>query len=373
MVVLFHCWLHFGRAPGIAIHAGPFALRLLNPFCIGYGGVDLFFVLSGFCLAYPMLGKPDKAGGWKRYFINRMRRILPPYWACLALLAVSSLMIMRCHLTRLESAHAIDWPGLKWLGYAAFLILPSFNSSFWTLVLEWRWYFVFPLMMRIRRHSSAPALLLIAGLISALSAAGNNVIHSEKIRALITPLPDFLVLFAIGIWLADLYRRSDLRKTTAWLIRIAPLGALVMLVPVAWLGPGLNAIGGHANFARDLVWGPFWLFVLLSVLFRPALNRLASCRPLAWIGTFSYSLYLIHEPIIRVAAAMILPAKWPHDKLVIVQYLGLPLVTIGLAYLFFLAAERPFLIKRPVFTTNKGAEPEGRLRERAAHLGSAGH
>ena len=110
---------------------------------IEYGtsfGVDLFFVISGFCLAYPTLRKLHDNGAADfdiaRYAAHRLVRIVPPYYIAIALLYAASFFVPWVNHVSLydavRQALFLD-NGTKFL-----------TGSFWTLPIEFRWYFFFP-------------------------------------------------------------------------------------------------------------------------------------------------------------------------------------------------------------------------------------
>lgn len=71
----------------VVSHAAP----VNSAFHLGAHGLDLFFVLSGFCLSYPLLERKQRVGKFTfdivRYTAQRLTRILPPYYAAIAILA----------------------------------------------------------------------------------------------------------------------------------------------------------------------------------------------------------------------------------------------------------------------------------------------
>ena len=77
------------------------------------------------------------------------------------------------------------------------------------------------------------------------------------------------------------------------------------------------------------------------------LNRILSWRPLVFVGTFAYSIYLIHAPLIQVLWQYVfVPLQSrPVPMFLALCFVGTPLI-VGVSYLFFLACERPFLNRR---------------------------
>ena len=85
MVFAFHSW-EFGDSPALRlgpIHLGQYIGRF-------YSGVDLFMGISGFCLMWPLVSKPKilSSWSWRDFAARRIRRIVPPYYAAIALLTI---------------------------------------------------------------------------------------------------------------------------------------------------------------------------------------------------------------------------------------------------------------------------------------------
>ena len=346
MVLLYHGCTHFGDIAWPHLSLGAFPLTQARLFAYGYGGVDLFFVLSGFCLAYPIVSRPDRPVDWKQYAVNRVRRIVPPYWAAMLLFGGLSLWITRHQVQPFAAQHILGWPGARQVVYSLLLVSPSFNSSFWTLPVEWRWYFVLPALIWLWRRIGGAGVLLCLIPISLVSIFMPS--HLARLNFLVTGLPTFMPLFGLGIWAASLAAGRGKQPWERQIVRYAPAGVLATLLIVLAFAPlNSEAITKKWMLMRLVAWGPFCFFLVLAATREGRIRRFVSWRPLVWVGTFSYSLYLIHEPFLRAAAALILPRHWPLGVLLFLQVLLLPSVMVGLGYLFFLVAEKPFL-RRPV-------------------------
>ena len=346
MVLFYHSCSHFENIAWPHLSLGSFPLTQAHFFAYGYGGVDLFFVLSGFCLAYPIVSRPDRPVSWKQYAVNRVRRIVPPFWAAMLLFGGLSLWITRHQVQPFAAQHILGWPGARQVVYSLLLISTSFNSSFWTLPVEWRWYFVLPALIWLWRRTGGAGILLCLIPISLVSIFMPS--HLARLNFLVTGLPTLLPLFGLGIWAAALASGKQNHLWERPLVRYASVGLLVTLLIVLALAPfNTEAITKKWMLMRLMTWGPFCFFLVLAATQEGRIRRVVSWRPLVWVGTFSYSLYLIHEPLLRAAAALILPRHWPLGVLLFFQVLLLPSVMVGLGYLFFLVAEKPFL-RRPV-------------------------
>jgi peptidoglycan/LPS O-acetylase OafA/YrhL len=115
----------------------------------GYGtaGVEVFFVVSGFAIAYSMRAIASEDFSLGRFILRRAVRLDPPYWV--AMLWVGLVEAFRARMT--HQPVVLPSPG-KVLAHLLYLQdilgLGQFNAVFWTLCLEFQLYFFFALMMR---------------------------------------------------------------------------------------------------------------------------------------------------------------------------------------------------------------------------------
>ena len=248
----------------------------------GAHGVDLFFVISGFCLAYPILRRRFDTGALNfdglRFYCRRIVRIVPAYWvAFLALLAVSLIVVAR--------GGELPWPAVKLpptFGNGALQLLflnsaTNLCGSFWTLAVEFRWYIVFPVIMWLYVRWSWTIYALMAVMLA--------VYHFTPWRELdFATLPGFL----LGIIAADLAIRESRLNRYAVALFVAAVVTSLLLEPK-----------GHLDYARQnqLWWQVAAFFLVLAGVANGVLQRILAHRALAWIGIAAYSIYLYHDPI----------------------------------------------------------------------------
>lgn len=247
----------------------------------GAHGVDLFFVISGFCLAYPILRRRFDTGTINfdvlRFYCRRVIRIVPAYWvAFLALLAVSLIVVAR--------GFELPWPAVKLPpnfsnGAAQLFFLNSATNlcgSFWTLAVEFRWYIAFPLIMWL--------YIRWPWTIYALMAATLAVYHFLLSQIDFATLPGFL----LGIVAADLAIRGS--RLNRFALGLFVAGVLASL----WLEPK-----GHLDYAlqNQLWWQVAAFFLVLAGVANGRVQRVLAFPWLAWIGIAAYSIYLYHDPI----------------------------------------------------------------------------
>jgi peptidoglycan/LPS O-acetylase OafA/YrhL len=245
-------------------------------------GIDLFFVISGLCLALPFLsrhnaGRPMNLD-YLKFLANRIARIAPPYYIVLGVLGLLALTPLGFPGDALAAPVPL---GQALSTFARDLVfstsgLQVYNSVFWTLGVEMRWYLVCPLLILLYVRSRSVFYLLIPLLYALyfLPPLG---------------LPPILELgtlpcFMLGIVAADVSLREGLVRRFSW--------AAAPLVAVAILGFD----GGSINPA-DPLWHLLCFCIVVGASTAP-LRRLFELRPLVVTGVASYSIYLVHLPII---------------------------------------------------------------------------
>lgn len=320
----------------------------------GYVGVDVFFVISGFLITSHIHREIVATGALKvtRFWARRIRRLLP---ASLLVLVVSGLAVflLTPSTTWAQSAHEIGASALyvqNWqlatsaVDYMALDNVPTVAQHFWSLSVEEQFYAVWP--------------VLILGLLAAMRLRG----HRDARKAILAGLSVILVVSLI--WSIVSTRQDQAFAYMSTLTRVwefAAGGITAMLLTrvgrpfntvLAWLGV-VSVIGSGYVLTESSLF-PGWL-ALFPVLGSVALllagattpvGRLLGTRPMTFIGDISYSIYLVHWPIIVVLPQVTgHPLRWTEK-------LGIVVLTLGLAWLSKTYVEdplrtRPLLAKAP--------------------------
>jgi peptidoglycan/LPS O-acetylase OafA/YrhL len=339
-VTIHHMWLHLWPQ---AQHVLPAGLMMLATGWLGYGhfGVTVFIVLSGFSLALAAakrntLTPVDK----KSFYMRRARRILPPYyWALLFSCLLAVTLVAKPTGTHWDVSLPVTIPGLvsHLLMMQDMFYIPQINHTFWSVALEWKMYFLFPFIVT-GCLNFGPFKTVAA--CTALGYAGVILLHG-------TPYNNFPIhfvgLFVMGIAAALIVfsPRSDWQKLSRPSL-MAGIGSASLIVVLA-------ASGTH--YMRGLFYTD--LFVALATVIAlmqmsvgrwRLLGAVLTCRPLVFIGSFSYSLYLIHAPLIQcVWQYLVHPLGVSKNAEFFLLFLiGVPLILVC-AYVFYLACERPFV------------------------------
>ena len=272
---------------------------LLSFWGLGMKGVDLFIVLSGFCLSWPVFrpdGSVDVSRVGKAFFLRRFWRIVPVYYAALlfAVLLLNSGMPKFAPYTGLLDV-VPSLLGIQNIltGYAG-----RVNGSLWSIALEVQLYVLFPVVVRLiarfRVHIVC-AMLFVLGLVSGVLDA---YIDAPNVVGY------FSILGRMGQFAAGVY--------VAWLVRTNRYPRPLFTISLASIGfvLGLLAhIGKGGNVVHGLTFSCFAVFFACSML------MLAQLRNQTWssnsvglvlckVGLVSYSVYVVHFPIVYLMAPL---------------------------------------------------------------------
>lgn len=285
-VVIHHCYLmSFAGYPAIT---GP---AWAGWMIYGHIAVVVFIVLSGFSLAVSPARHDWQLGGGKRFAIRRAWRILPPYWAAL----VFSLIVAWTLVPQPGEAE----PTAKSVAVFGLLVQdifgsPSPNGAFWSIAVEAQLYIVFPLLLLMLRK--AHALMMLIAVSAVVVAIGVLSPMSSLVDKLQRLTPQFAALFAAGVFAAGILAASERIRRLPWqwlsLLAVLPVIVAMVVMGSVW------TIGNY--FWMDLALGPAIAMLLAAAATeRPRwLVTLLNTRPMRSLGSFSYSLYLIHAPIV---------------------------------------------------------------------------
>ena len=340
-VVLSHLWIIPCGLGARNNWLGP----LTNWTLYSHFAVDIFIVVSGFCLILPAARDGTLHGGAWVFYGRRARRILPPFYAALVLSVLVFVVIEALHNKPLE----ISLPAL--LANILLLqdILPKlnlFNGPFWSIAVEWQIYFLFPALVWFLGKYGKRSVLIFALVVSGALTAFLQWRHPEIAQA----CPWYLLLFAIGLCAGKVSAQCPDRNETVLcaaliVLSLAGVAAVIHAHPIT--GHGGGDFGAYLPLIDPLA-GIGTAAGLLWVTRSPRRVPLLSWRPLVSLGTWAYSLYLVHLPCLLLLNALVTTFRpeWrqplPHVYALIA---GLPLV-FGTARLFFLAFEKPFLSRK---------------------------
>jgi peptidoglycan/LPS O-acetylase OafA/YrhL len=335
-VVVNHIFLR--TFPGYPADRAPF---WAGWFIYGRFAVVVFIVLSGFSLALSPARHGWRLGSASQFAYRRARRILPAYWAALAFSLALAWLVVPPPGQGLPTTKSVVVNGLLVQNVVG---APSPNRSFWSMAVEAQLYVFFPLLLlMVRRFGAIVMVTAVTLVVAAVGIVGPHV--SKLDTFVIQSPPDLAALFAVGILAAGIVGASSARRAWPW-GWIALAAAVPVFATIWWRGSVWTL--DHL-FWVDLAFGPAVACLLAALATgRPApLLRLLDSRPIRSLGLSSYSLYLIHGPIVIVVYEEFVAQWFPHGvpAFLLTVVLVVPL-TIAFARLFAAVFEAPFLRQR---------------------------
>jgi len=275
----------------------------------GYLGVDLFFVLSGFLITSLLLAEQRQTGriALGPFWIRRARRLFPALLSLMPVVAIYGRYFARTEELRTVRAQALatlayvaNWQAIfRHQSYWQLFAAPSPLEHTWSLSIEEQFYVIWPLLLSLVLRKRGARTLFVVSLAFALSSMvamwllfdpGNTtraylgtdtrmtgILFGAALATLISPNDEFSVRTVRAFDAAGL---------------VAALG-----LAVAW-----GTLRGTNPF---LYHGGFWLTELAALALiacaivgkRSVIARVLAFRPLTWLGTISYGVYLWHWPV----------------------------------------------------------------------------
>lgn len=354
LVFLFHTW-EFSGKPRIPVVTDVISQNT-RP--------DLFIVLTGFALFLPFALDETRSLRFRTgpYLVRRLRRIVLPYYAALALAFLIPVILKLLFQALGRETNPIVWPSMGDVAsHLTFshMFFPDYwdgiNGSLWTMSLEMQLYLLFPLVVLAVARWGLTALIPIA-----LIGLGYRVAVGAFVDG--PGFPDLFLWGATGLGRLMEFVAGMFASVVAlrWRERLPRLSwiPLVGLVACGYL----LAVGPMA----DTRWFPvresalavsFAALVILAITVSPV-ERLFAARPVARLGFVAYSMFLVHQPVTYYLAELLhrlLGLQRGPVFLAIMWTVGLALVLV-IGGLLFRFVEAPCLrwAKRTPSATTPG-------------------
>jgi peptidoglycan/LPS O-acetylase OafA/YrhL len=293
LVFLFHTW-EFAGKPHIPVLAGIIGANTR---------VDLFIVLTGFCLYLPFARDEDRVKEFatKQYLRRRMRRIVLPYYAALALaiLLPYALKVLYSALGLNGNAH--EWP--SWGNVVSHLTFThlffedywsSINGSLWTMSLEMQFYLLFPVILLATARFGRRALFY-AVVLSLVYRVGVQFLvadtgwptHFLWGATGVGRLMEFVAGIAAAIVAVRWQHEARAVRSLGLAATFASAYAIGVLAPEVWGGLPVRDMSLGVGFAA---------LIALAITSRLT-GSLFALRPLSRLGFMAYSMFLVHQPL----------------------------------------------------------------------------
>ena len=254
----------------------------------GYLGVQLFFVISGYCITAALYGAMNKKTPLRYFVIRRLRRIFPPFWISMMLVVVLGLIT----ITVLKTPKEVVFPLTKFDWLCNFFLIQGplhavdANLVYWSLSIELQFYLVMAIALFCSRQTEAWLVL-----VSVLFLAIGHLTTWKLWGTVIVYWSEFLCGIAAYFWLT---RRMKWEWTPTLLVGLVLLDALLQ----ARQYEVLMQPDGRLIKPLKLVFCLGCMSLMLGLRrFDEVICRWKPMRLLSWFGLISYSLYLTHVPV----------------------------------------------------------------------------
>jgi len=323
-------------------------------FLVGWTGVSLFFVLSGYLIGGRLLELADRdlplKSALASFYWRRIVRIFPVY--VVFLLVVTAVALITRDRALLDP---LPWAWTYTSNFfhasSAYVFDPIMGPT-WSLAVEEQFYLLFPFVVLIlgrRRLAAALLVMIIAGpaLRMALAIVVDHWPHyfTDKHEAIYVAGFTHVDAFAFGALINLMPAALRARLGRGYVI----LGATAVAIALGWLTTGTEAGAlwySPTDAGAQMIWGYTAVDIVCMLLICRAVSRPTdslgrATAPMAVIGRWSYSFYLIHLPIIFLVsrAPAALGVNVPGWLLLIVAF-GL---TLGVARTLYEWIEKPAL------------------------------
>jgi peptidoglycan/LPS O-acetylase OafA/YrhL len=332
MVILFHLNGYLIAKSPLYRTAPPQSDWLAQAALVGFRGVELFFVISGFILGLPFAAHRIHRAPrvrLRKYYLRRLTRLEPPYFAAVFLLFFLALWIQGRSAASLYPHLCASLVYLQSLIYGA---TSPFIGVAWSLEIEVQFYLLVPLLTLLFavRERRLRRILLVALILAILSA--QSVFLHQAPRASLSILA-YLQFFLIGFLLADVFIsdwQEAPRQNLAWdLVALAGWPLLFVIL--------------HSEVLTHWVF-PAWVFLLYCAAFRGRfVNRFFSNRWIAAAGGMCYSIYLLHYDVISGVGRFTrgIASGAPYWVYLLVQLGIVGAMVVAVCGVYFVMIEKP--------------------------------
>ncbi|WP_256041496.1 acyltransferase [Cryobacterium sp. SO1] len=340
-VVLYHAFLFTGLS-----NQTTWELRVVD-LIVGWGylGVPVFIVLSGYVLMLPTLSNGNRLrGGTMRYLTRRARRVAPPYYAALIISILLILLIpvmQQPSGTQWDTKLPMTVPGVV----SHFLLVHDFsaewigaiNGPLWSVAVEAQIYLLFPLLLLPLWRRFRPGWVVAGVVIVSVSPVFTGIG--------VWAHPWLVGIFAMGMWSAQV-TMSQTRNRWAGPLFIV-FGVLTLMAIAATRVFDIRSLGLIEICAGGAVaTGLAWAGQRSVAGATPLIVRPFQSEPMIRLGLFSYSIYLLHSPLLALANLLLMPLGLPIAAHWALMTFAVAPVVVALCYVFFVLVERNFLNTR---------------------------
>jgi peptidoglycan/LPS O-acetylase OafA/YrhL len=268
-------------------------------------GVRPFFVISGFLITRILLRSRPESNKWhdvRMFYCRRILRIVPLYYATLAITA----------LVNIRPVRQTAWWYVAYLGNFYQVLRDAFVHSvlvpYWSLSVEEQFYLVWPFLILFLPRRHLLKVMIATVCLGPLSRLIGVTMHIPAFGTLPTSCMDALGIGSILAYLRDRDLGNEVwasrfTEIMKW-VGLPSFGLFFIVKAVGVRVPGTPVL---ADLAAAFAFG--WLVSRASLSFRGPVGRILELEPVRYIGRISYGIYILHTfmPVI-----LFYLLKWSH-------------------------------------------------------------
>lgn len=301
-------------------------------------GVQLFLMLSGFCVSWQYLGPKKRAFTTVDFIKRRANRILPAYYAALLISLFFYHPPTTSDLVFQIATHATLTHNL----------FPSsvleINGPLWSIALEFQLYLAFPMLFRIYRTNGLTTMLVVCFVIEAVFrcvvAYWIGTDFHPATFSLAYSVPGRIFEFALGIAAAAIIAGNEPRATRFTRLHWLSFALLIFLLPL--LAVIAKRFTGVTSPLTEFLLSIFFFLLLTNLDKHETVGNWLFSRPaLTWVGKVSYSVYLMHILILPELAGAVVYLGQPW--IAVSACVPVVLLVVLICSLFYYAVEAPSL------------------------------
>lgn len=299
LVLIFHYWQQSWVS--MVLKIGPLSIDFTHIVSIGSLGVEMLFVLSGFCLYYPLAMHPERRLHIGNFVYKRIVRILPTYLMCVVICSAYQIGKLDPGVLREQFIGNMTLTQMS----TAALSYNRINPVLWSIAIEVQFYILFPILLPLFKKKPYWVMLGAFVLGETWRWYLRDVDHS-RINFLMNQLPGMIDVFIGGMLsahivaklkreLTDEQKKSFQMLFTVGMILFAMLYFLVtMYIGVLRYRDMADNLSRLQMHTRKFVIAAFAGAIACSVLSHPWMRRLLGNPVTRFVSTISYQVYMWH-------------------------------------------------------------------------------